>query len=59
LGSKGVVSIAFVASQSAPLLKKHNKYNDKVQYNGKAVPAHIMIAYAGVQASLQIFLTWC
>jgi len=30
LGSKGVVSIAFVAPQSAPLLQMHNKYNEKV-----------------------------
>ena len=30
LGSKGVVSIAFVAPQSAPLLQMHNNYNEKV-----------------------------
>jgi hypothetical protein len=56
LGSKGVVSIAFVATRSAPLVKKHNKYNKKVRYNGKAVPVHIMMAYTGVEASLQTFL---
>jgi hypothetical protein len=31
LGSKGVVSIAFLASRSAALLQMHNKYNEKVQ----------------------------
>ena len=31
LGSKGVVSIACVAPQSAPLLQMHNKYNEKLQ----------------------------
>jgi hypothetical protein len=31
MGSKGVVSIAFVAPQSAPSLQIHNKYNEKVQ----------------------------
>jgi hypothetical protein len=31
LGSKGVVSIAFLAPRSAPLLQMHNKYNEKVQ----------------------------
>lgn len=31
LGSKGVVSIAYVAPWSAPLLQIHDKYNEKVR----------------------------
>ena len=57
LGSKGVVSIAFMALSLHCYLQVHAKYNQTVRSDGKAVTELTTKVCGGVQALLYAFST--